>query len=119
MAISGSPTTIAYQALPEPVKVETVQDKITRIATEYGINPEDMRRVVHCESAGTFDPTIQSQHILSYGRELSFGLVQIHLPDHPETTYEQAIDPDYALHFLGKHWHKRQQWWTCARILKI
>jgi hypothetical protein len=31
---------------------------------------------------GTVDPRRQSDQILSYGRELSFGICQIHCPNH-------------------------------------
>ena len=44
-------------------------------------------------------------------REKSYGVAQIHLPDHPEITYEQAIDPDFSVEYMAKEFalgHEKQ-----------
>lgn len=49
-------------------------------------------------------------------RERSFGPVQIHEPAHPNTTREQAVDPDFALDFLAENVaNGRSSMWTCSR----
>ncbi len=84
-----------------------------------------MINLVRCETAGTFDPEIQSGAIYNFSdpkrgivkgeRERSFGLSQIHMPDNRATTIEQAIDPDYALDFMGRELAAGNTWrWkTC------
>lgn len=44
----------------------------------------------------------------------SFGIVQIHLPAHPNVTKEQALDPTFALNFIVDEFIKGNEWkWTC------
>lgn len=93
--------------------IERIKEEINQQALNYGVNAATMHRIIECES--NYHTSIQSRHIRPDGsREQSFGLVQIHLPAHPYVTYEQAIDPQFAIEFLasslkdGKGW-----WWTC------
>ena len=89
---------------------------ISHYSAKYGVNEAVMRGVVGCESGGS--TTIQSANILNGKREESYGLVQIHLPDHPEVTKEQAQDPDFALDFLAKNLKDgKGSLWTCHRNL--
>lgn len=47
-------------------------------------------------------------------REDSWGPAQIHLPDNPEVTREQASDPDFALEFMAKaHAEGKGSKWSC------
>jgi len=92
------------------------------IAREHGLNEEEFLRVLDCENRG-WDPSIQSYHRYKEGnrwgfpagtREKSYGLVMIHLPDHPSVTYEQATDPVYALNWMADKWVQgRQAMWSC------
>lgn len=85
-------------------------------ANEYGINADRFVEVVSCETGNTWDPTIQSgaYNKRDGGRELSFGLVQIHLPDHPDITKAQAEDPEFALDWAAKVWSKGgEHQWSC------
>jgi hypothetical protein len=36
-------------------------------------------------------------------RELSWGLVQIHLPTNPNVKKEQATDPEFSIKYLASH----------------
>ena len=99
---------------------EWVREKISHYAEEYGVLQWVMEEVVRCETAGTFDPEIQSQHFYppgsghGSGQEQSFGLAQIHLPAHPHVSYEEATDPDFALEFMAKNMAEGQaSMWTC------
>lgn len=45
-------------------------------------------------------------------QEKSYGLAQIHLPDHKKVSYEDAIKPEYAVDFMAYNFSKgRQRWW--------
>ena len=56
---------------------------------------------------------VQSNCVDEYGkREDSWGLVQIHLPSHPEISKEQALQPRFAVEFMAKQFSKGKasQW---------
>ncbi len=85
-----------------------------------------MNTVISCETAGTFDPLIQSRVRYKYDnakwgvkageQEKSFGLAAIHLPDHPEVSKEQAVDASFAIDFLAKNLKVgKGSMWTCYR----
>lgn len=87
-----------------------------------------MDRVIACESG--YNPTIQSHHryktdrphegVRAGEREQSFGLVQIHLPAHPNVSYQEAIDPEFAVDFLAKNLSQgRGGAWTCYNQLAL
>jgi len=95
---------------------ERIEQELRTVATKYGVSYDKMYNTIKCES--NFDIDIQSNHILSYGRENSWGLAQIHLPDHPSVTKEQAINPTFALDFMAKNFAAgRANMWTCYRML--
>lgn len=101
-------------------KPELVQ-LATDIATEHGLNAARFTAVVECETAHTWNPAIQSSayNKRDGGREQSYGLVQIHLPDHSDISIAQAKDPNFALTFMAKEWTaNRANSWTCYRQLR-
>lgn len=97
--------------------IERIQQEVFDVAEEYGVSGEEMWNTILCESNGS--TTIQSKHIRPDGsRELSFGLVQIHLPAHPNVSYEEAIDPQFSIRFMAENFAKgKQRMWTCWREL--
>lgn len=112
---------------PEEVLVEVVYTKedIKRIAKEkaakYGVSFEQMDTTIRCESGYKHD--IQSHHILSYGRELSFGVAQWHIPSKNRDahgniiTKEMALDPNIALDAMAYHFSiGNAKIWTCWRM---
>jgi hypothetical protein len=121
LAFAQTTTTLEY--VPREAVTwskEEVIELIGEYAAKYGIDSGDMYAIVKCETAGTFDPTIQSQHILRGVQEPSFGLAQIHLPSHPTVSKEEAKDPHFALNFLARNMKDgRVGMWSCARILGI
>jgi hypothetical protein len=105
---------------------ERIKQEIAAVAKKYKVSEDKMRETIQCESHFVTD--IQSHHLYSFTdatrgiyageREQSYGLSQIHLPDHPKVTYEQAIDPKFAINFMGKAFaNGYAYWWTCARDL--
>lgn len=96
--------------------LERIKKEIATVAKEYGVSAHVMETVIKCESM--YDTDIQSHHRRPDGtREQSFGLVQIHLPDHPSVTYDQAIDPQFAIRFLAEKLQAGQgRLWTCYRM---
>lgn len=110
--------------VPKNAKQEWIEH-LYREAARYGADPEKMIATIECESAG-WQPEIQSWHryefsdpkrgIVTGERELSFGLAQIHLPDHQQVSREEAIDPYYAITFAAQHFGENNgKIWTCYR----
>lgn len=72
------------QEYGQPVRIEVVTDWtreriIQEIRDTFPESPGLAVAIARCESKD-LQPAIQSEHILWYGRELSFGLMQIHEP---------------------------------------
>lgn len=87
-----------------------------------------MSQIISCESG--WNTTLQSYHRYtatnvpkgySIGdREMSFGLVQIHLPAHPTISYEQAIDPRFSADFLAKNIaNGHAGMWSCYKQIAM
>lgn len=97
---------------------------IDQSAQKWGANRHTMASVIQCESQWDVeakgDYTIDGVHF--YPKKLapagawptSFGLVQIHLPAHPDITKQQAYDPVFAIDYLAHQLSigKGSQW-TC------
>jgi hypothetical protein len=116
----GAPVTAAAP-IPEPLTTkEDMQEYALHKATEAGVNPTVVFNVIDCETMHTWNPVIQStyKNRADGGRELSFGLAQIHMPDHPDVSMEQATDPRFAINFLVENLknHKGNMW-SCYRKL--
>lgn len=104
---------IDASALQEvPVSTSTVHDiLIPFYASFYGVSPETMDTIVRRESDyGEYE-------IGDYGT--SFGLVQIHLPAHPDISKVEAYNPFFALNFLASELAKGHchEWSTCPLTL--
>ncbi len=95
----------------------TIDEKIVHYAEIYDVDYARLYETVKCESG--FDPSIQSLYpdpTGPNGREDSWGIAQIHLPDHPSITRAQALDPDFALDFMAREFslgHGNN--WTCYK----
>jgi len=108
---------------PEPL---TVQELVAKYSVEYKVSAKIMMAVIKCENT-ELDPDLQSR--LKYKKnnrwgkpagsyEQSYGLVQIHLPDNPDVSYEEATDPEFAIEFLAQKLKTgRGGMWTCYRKL--
>lgn len=115
---------------PKEVRVEVVIDwteerikeEVWKAAAKYNTYPDKMWEVIKCESG--LDIDVQSRHILSYGREQSYGLAQFHIPAGNKTadgrviTKEIALDPVEALDAMAYHFSiGNARLWTCYRNL--
>lgn len=111
---ASSTTDITYHA---PITPPTLQEIVIARARAHGVDPNLALAIVKAESH--FDPMVQSAFKDSTGpngREDSWGLVQIHLPDHPNITRAEAEDPLFAAEFLATELAKgncRWEWSTC------
>lgn len=85
-----------------PDSSSTIEALVRTTKATYGLT-DDFYNTLKCESDGW-------QNVQSYiphaagpnGREDSWGVVQIHLPDHPEVTKEEALDPKWAVEWAAK-----------------
>lgn len=129
VSLYRTPATLADMQVP-PVQTavlsgqtnkQIVQTLVHKYSVKYGVSESTMMRVINCED-GSYNFTQQSGMTYKAGnrwgfaagtREKSFGLVQIHIVDNP-VTYEQAIDPEFAVNFLAENLsHGRGHMWTC------
>jgi len=98
---------------------DEIQGLISHYGALYGVSTNLMDKIISCETAGTYNPKIQSGHYKNGIREDSWGLAQIHLPAHPTITKEMAKDPNFAIDFLAKNLaNNKQEMWTCYGIVK-
>lgn len=90
------------------------------IATEVGITAWSFVETIRGESLN-FSHNGQSLIPRAdgpNGREDSWGICQIHLPDHPEVTREQALNPEWCLRWSAKEFKEgRARQWTEYRKL--
>jgi hypothetical protein len=107
---------------PEP----TTEDQIRDIAVLHGIDPDKYLALIKCENKA-LDPNQQSnlryafsdprRGIVKGEREKSWGLLQIHLPDHPGVTMSQATSAEWSLAWGAQHIKDGHSWmWkTCSK----
>lgn len=126
----------AEAAVVEKVKVPTKQQTaLIQVVnwTEAGIEREIRAAfpeaselalaIAKCESG--LDPTVQSQHILSYGREQSYGLFQIHAPDwdndakrlHLDDYRTDVIENIKMARYIYEQAGKRFTPWSCYALI--
>ncbi len=77
-------------------------------ASKFDADAKEMSQTIQCESQYRIDA------VGDHGT--SFGLVQIHLPAHPDVSQKQALDPDFSVKWMAEHWYEKRIW-SCARIL--
>lgn len=113
LAMAASPSEIKYKAPVDPVpivqpvhsqKAEIIQAVISA-CEKYGADKTVALFIVQ-EEDREYDPTIQSLYPSKTGpngREDSWGIAQIHLPDHPNITREQAQNITFSAEFLAQN----------------
>lgn len=110
------------------VKPDTRSDKeiayslAQRFSKEYNVSFQELWRTMSCEN-DTYDPKRQSELKYKSGNrwgkivgsyEESYGLAMIHLPDHPEITYEQATNAEFSVHYMAEQFSLGRAWmWSC------
>lgn len=115
----------AEEVIPSSPKVYTKSeliDKVYQYAKIWKNDPQKIINTINCEDKD-WDPNLQSELTYKSGnrwgfaggtQEKSYGLVQIHLPDHKDITKEQATDPDFALNYIAEHLG-RDDSWSCYK----
>lgn len=93
---------------------EQIGGLVKLYTTRYGGETEPILATIECES---HYKNVQS-NIYSEGiREDSWGISQIHLPDHPKITKAQALDPEFAVEFIVKEFNNNNSWmWSCYKF---
>lgn len=103
----------------------SVDSLIDEYSLKYGVSASYMRKIIYCESGGK---NVQSLHrykrdypqwgVKAGDRELSFGVVQIHLPSWPSISKEEALDPRFSVEFLAQKLSTGQSGlWTCSKLI--
>lgn len=99
---------------PQLTNKQIVEGLVNKYSAQYGVSKVEMMRTLTNEN-DTFQFNRQSGLKYKAGnrwglpagsREQSFGVAQIHLPDHPKITKAQATDPDFAVEFMAKQFAK-------------
>ena len=114
--MATSSVTVVNPLYLAPEAPRTIDEVIYDSSIKYGVSEALMRRIITCESqyqsvqSQIKDPTGPN------GREDSWGVVQIHLPDWPEITKEQAMDYNFAVDFLAKKLSEgKGDLWSCYK----
>lgn len=113
---------IVIEEPPKVVMIEVVyteEDIIRKIREAFPETPETAVAIAKCESG--LDVDIQSHHTLSYGREQSFGLFQIHAPAWDKkahalgyTKYRTDVEDNIAMaRYIYEQSGKRWTAWSC------
>ena len=82
-------------ALTLPVSSSTLQSIIDFDSAYYAVNPALVRGIIKRES--NFNQYAKGDH------GTSIGLVQIHLPAHPDVSVIEAENPLFAINFLTQN----------------
>jgi hypothetical protein len=99
---------------------QIIEKLVDKYSVKYNVSKVDLLRTLKNENR-TFDFDLQSGLKYKKGNrwgfpagtlEKSYGVAQIHLPDHPEITYEQAIDPEFSVAYMASEFSKgrAKQW---------
>lgn len=97
----------------EPAK-SCVERFVDIYSKEYHVNAKQMMVILKGEDS-TFDPSKQSDLLYKKGnrwgfkagvREKSYGVAQIHLPDHPNITLGEAENVPFSIKFMAQEFSK-------------
>lgn len=121
-----APVSIENSVHESVVKADSKDDVIKLIhvySERYGVPYQTMYRKIDCESNHTFNPKIKSQVVYNFSDpkrgiskgqlEKSIGLAQIHLPDHPEISLEQAENAEFSIEFMARNLSRGKDIWSC------
>lgn len=119
MSINITATATALAPAPEvaPIKTEWTQKEVRELtdyyADMYGVSSKTMHIIVNGESGYQFDQKGDFYN----GQYNSFGACQIHLPDHPNISKEQALNPEFCLDWMAQQVKAgRARLWTVYRV---
>lgn len=111
------PTDLSVLAIPKVQAEEIVwtkeslKDFAATVAKDNGLHVPRFLATIRCES-------VWNPNAVGDGGK-SFGLVQIHLPSHPNVSKEEALNPVFAINFMAEMWkNDRAYLWSCWRKLR-
>lgn len=115
------PVAVVQEVLPTPAPPPpTIQERVQFYADKYQLSAKKTKELFKTiENESGFDPNAESGIISADGTpEQSFGVAQIHLPDHPDISKAEALDPEFALDFMAREFKAGHEWlWSCWRAL--
>lgn len=113
MCVIGVFAAVTYPiATTTPSEPASIERRIEISADKYGANSDVLRDVLTCESG------LRPDAVGDHGE--SFGIAQIHLPDHPNITIDQALDADFSIDFIAREFSIGHAWkWSCWKILYL
>ncbi len=99
-------------------KPETMQELITRIASEMNFKYTDyLLRLAYCESR--FDPNAVNDKNNKPTHSVDRGLFQINNYWHKDVTDAQAFDPEFATRWtIEKINQGKQHYWVCDKYIR-
>jgi len=93
---------------------ESWRDYAYYVASKEGLNVGAFMATLKCEGDFYNGQSYVKNPSGPNGREDSWGVVQIHLPSHPEITKDQATNPFWSINWMADEWLKGNEWkWTC------
>jgi len=108
---------------------ERIKEEVLKKADAHNVSFDQMWNTIKCENE-SLNPDLQSQLKYEFDdtrrgiyvgmQEKSYGIAQIHIPDHPHVSIEEAKDPEFAIEFMANAFSNgKQVWWTCWRKLYL
>lgn len=115
MAVDQPPEGYVQPAPIVKTKDELIQT-VYQLAKANGVNPQVMVNTINCENTD-WNSDLQSRITTKNGtREESYGLAQINLPSHPNISYAQATDPEFAINYMATQMAEgKASQWSCYR----
>lgn len=99
------PRAEAAEIQPKVWSVDEIKAEAVLQAHLHGLNEKHFVHVMELESSGWLNgQSTVPDKTGPNGQEDSWGVCQIHLPDHSEVTKEQALDPHFCLSWSAEQW---------------
>lgn len=97
----------------------TIEALVRTVQAQYDLSGS-FYTTLKCESAGWQNEQSQVPHAAGpNGLEDSWGVAQIHLPDHPDVTKTEALDPIFAVPWAAKEFATgHANLFTCYNLLQ-
>jgi hypothetical protein len=108
---------VVVQEVSPKTNKQIVEGLVQKYASIYNVDKGSMLRTLANENPWyIFDKQSELKYKAGnrWGfpagtREKSYGQCQIHLPDHPDITYEQAIDPEWCINWMAQKFSQGKQ----------
>jgi len=123
----SSPITVELLEVEDPGEIKPYDNLVRLYSKKYEVSYSLMDAILDCENTER-DTSLQSfikytqakvdrnprWNVVAGERERSFGLAQIHLPDHSYVSEAEAKDPDFSIEFMARNISDgRASMWSC------